>query len=385
MDCRPVYDLFTDGSCILPQTPQLRLAAWGVTLARQSSLAPVQPLCSGRDSSKPAFVRRSTPCWQLPVLLPSEGYRLGFGRTALGFLVVFGGFLRVRGGARLVLQTETSGIGSCLPSMTAWPSDHSQGGLAQASDALEDWALLNNGDVDQLAGDANLCRHPDFRNVWEEVRRDFAYQGMVAKATVQIHAAVALAVVRLGRVPGLECHDPFLPTAADEVVFPPAPDTHVPRLWARYGRPHVEALYSWLDGLAAAVADHAEPLRWVSVLHLLFMFFKSTGMVPPWFDKDRKRWVGLQDHRRPDIARPHVGTLSAAFCRHLREAIQSQGGAWISVDQRPLSSALQVKVRTIACRVPDGHLAEAERVLMEALPGGVCGGRSTAWKGLSLR
>ena len=37
---RCAYDLFTDGTCLLPTQPQVRLAAWAVTLAREDSMPP---------------------------------------------------------------------------------------------------------------------------------------------------------------------------------------------------------------------------------------------------------------------------------------------------------------------------------------------------------
>ena len=139
-----------------------------------------------------------------------------------------------------------------------------------------------------------------------------------------------------------------------------------------------------MDELATEAADREEPLRWISVVHLMFMFFRRTGMTPPWFDKVAKQWVHLQDHQRPQVARPDVGTLSAAFCRHLRELLQAQEVAWISVDRRPQSSAIQVKVRTVACRVPNAQLDDVDRSFIHRLPGGVCGGRSVSWKAMVL-
>ena len=98
--------------------------------------------------------------------------------------------------------------------------------------------------MDELAGSANVQQDPAFRELWDDVCKDLTFQTMKARATLQVHANVASAAVRLGRGQGLECPDAFLPTAADEVEFPHVVDKHVPRLWAKYGRRYVEAVYT---------------------------------------------------------------------------------------------------------------------------------------------
>ena len=68
---------------------------------------------------------------------------------------------------------------------------------------------------------------------------------------------------------------------------PPAPggitlDTHVPRLWACYSRPYVEALYTWMPFMKYAEGAEAHSSEWISMVHVLCVFHKNTGLMPPW-------------------------------------------------------------------------------------------------------
>ena len=170
---------------------------------------------------------------------------------------------------------------------------------------------------------------------------------MVGRATVRVHAAVASSAVRLSKVQELASPEAYLPTAEEAIQFPICPDRHQPRFWTRSGGPYVEAVYSWMQHAFASDQVAEEPLRWISVVHLLFSFHRFTGVIPPWYDPRTRRWTRIGQFTRPEIARPHVGVLTAAFCRHLRECVVAQGGVWLTADRRPHSSALQIKVRTV--------------------------------------
>ena len=219
-------------------------------------------------------------------------------------------------------------------------------GHAEASDVVDAWAFLNNDDVDKFARASNLQRPQDFCELSEDVRKDYSLQEMVGRATVRVHAAVASSAVGLSKVQELASSEVYLPTVEEAVQFPQCPDRNQPRLWTRYGRPYIEAVYSWMQNAFAndQVAD--EPLRWISVVHHLFSFHKFTGVVPPWCDSRTRSWTSIGQFTRPELVRPHVGVQSA-FCRHLGACVVAQVGVWLTADRRPHSSALQIKVRTV--------------------------------------
>ena len=388
---RAVYDLFTDGTCMLPSVPQLRLAAWGVTLARHDPSCPSMAVCSG---VLPGLVQTSFRA-EIYAFLAAASFAASQQVQARIWTDCQGVLRKVQGLLQGVWKPATCSANSDLWLRVKEVLDEVRAPLTihkvtaheaheTASNVVEAWAFLNNGDADALASRANMERCPAFQAVWDDVRRDFAYQGLTARATLQVHATVASQAVRLGKGQGLASPDSSQPTEEEAVQFPEAPDKHVPKLWAKYDRPYVEALYDWMQAALVGPAVENEPIRWVSVVHLLYSFFDYAGLVPPWFDARTKRWQSLGQMVRPEVVRPQVGVLSAAFCRHLRECVQAQGGVWSTADRRPYSSALQIKVRSLACRFPLSQLEAVDARLIRLLPGGVCGGRSISWKSLRL-
>ena len=126
---------------------------------------------------------------------------------------------------------------------------------------------------------------------------------MVGQATVRVHAAVASSAVRLSKVQELASLEAYLATVEEAVQFPLCPDRNQPRLWTRYGRPYIDAVYSWMQATFANNRVDEEPLRWISVVHLLFSFHMFSGVVPPWFDSRTKSWTRVGQLTRPELAR----------------------------------------------------------------------------------
>ena len=62
--------------------------------------------------------------------------------------------------------------------------------LDEQSDAVQDWAWLNDADVDKVAKTANLDRTEAFWTLWRDVHRDLGYQCFVGNVAQNIDAAM---------------------------------------------------------------------------------------------------------------------------------------------------------------------------------------------------
>ena len=320
-ECR-VYDPFTDGTCLLPTIPQLRLAGWGVTLARPTLHALVLWFLQGSFQGlfRPeiyAFLAAAhfAVGARAPVRVWTDCQ--GVLQRAIGLLE--GTWFPKPGSANSDLWRRVQlELGDRVAPLTVHKVV-SHVSADDATDVVDAWAFLSNEDVDQVARAANRQRAPAFVELWEDVRKDYSLQEMIGRATLRVHAMVASSAVRLSKGQELASPESYLAKAEEEVRFPARPDRHQPKLWSRYGRPYIEALYSWMDATFAGDQVAEEPLRWISVVHLLFSFHQFSGLLPPWFDHRTKRWTTVGQFTRPELARLQVGVLSAAFCRHLRE------------------------------------------------------------------
>ena len=138
-----------------------------------------------------------------------------------------------------------------------------------------------------------------------------------------------------------------------------APDSHVPKLWARYGRLYVKALYGRMEQT------------------FLMSRFKRKLCFRFWLcicSSCSAKPQGLLS-RRDSIQRPRGGQRSSNFLgRSLRIRVLG--------NKRPHSDALQIKTRAVACKVPQARFGAAE--LVRLFPGDVWQRRSASSKALQL-
>ena len=192
------FDLFVDGSCHMPASPRLRLATWAVVIARHAVDDPPVILNAGL----------------LPGILQTSFRAEIFGLlAACRFCRVTGATVRVwcdclgvvRKGQGLLAGTWTVKHNTKNADLwrlvydevsVVWEKLDIQKVSAHESscddhDCVMDWLVLNKGDADNAARQAQALRSQAFWDVWHGVRRDLAFQTMVGNVVLDVHAAVA--------------------------------------------------------------------------------------------------------------------------------------------------------------------------------------------------
>ena len=70
--------------------------------------------------------------------------------------------------------------------------------------------------------------------------------------------------------------------------------------------------------------------------------------------------------------------------QHLREFAKSRHGRWRPIECRPCSTALRVKLSSVAVRIHEVLFQEVEAYLVRHLPQGAVTGTCRGWRSLPL-
>ena len=287
-----ILDLFTDGSCLAPTDPDLRCAAWSVVLA-----GPFRLDFDGRDFLPVA-------AQPLPGLVQSayraELYAL---TVALRFALRFGCGIRVWTDCQSVIdafcahvrdqhpvranskhcdllktmQDLCSELGLGLVEVLKVPAHVSS---EQFSNDLERWLIFGNDFADKVAKQANRARPA---SVWR-LHAALAEQLSFCRYLADQARTHLVAVGKFWSTSGSSRdvmppeHRPVrvgrqMPTLVWNM---PAELVLVGRVFSRtFG----SQLASWLATWISDIRDPAQPLRWVSFLHLFVSFQKRFGPV----------------------------------------------------------------------------------------------------------
>ena len=175
-------DLFTDGSCLEPTSPELRLAAWAVTIATHSTALPPIILSAGPLSG---FVQTAFRA-ELTAVLSAISFSVRFQVPVRIWSDCAGVVRRVRELVQgspvpprcpnrdlwLPLAAELQSVpeGFCI---THVPSHEDP---ACHDDPVAQWAVSNNNLVDSVASSVNLDRSPSFWRTWTKLRDHLADQ-----------------------------------------------------------------------------------------------------------------------------------------------------------------------------------------------------------------
>ena len=378
------FDVFIDGSCMMPESPHLRLATWSLTLARHGSADPVVILNAGL----------------LPTLLQTSFRAEIFGLlSACRFCRVSGAQVRVwcdclgvvRTGRKLLSgawkvrhNTRNSDLWQLVQDAMCGTdgrlsiqkvSAHVQ--EAEEHDALMNWLTLNNNDADTVARQAQALRGERFWELWSDVRRDLAFQLMVGRTVFDVHAAVGRVASR--RADSLCTVEPHFwqPTSEHRLVLGGVAARGALEFVRRYGRAFVETFDPWCRRLLEADVGANRPLRWISLFQLVVAYLLDVQRRPPFYDGASKTWYEPDNRVRGRLIQASAAQVAHWFGTTLRAYVRLTGG-------RPDSAALQVKMRVVALPWEAGLAARVESFIAAALPGGVCGGRSRSWANLRL-
>ena len=377
----PVLQLFTDGSCLLPRIPQLRLAAWAVMYASLDGRTPVL-LASGPlpglvqtafRAEAMAVLSALTLAVQLqqPVTIwcDCSGVVRKVGRMLRGDFSWRPSMANADIWKRILALLDRVPCGTQICKVMAHVEEQ------DTSSVLEEWALAGNSAVDKAAEAANLARPAWFWELWNEVRRDYALQSMRGKMVLEMHRDIARAAVRRSPAPAVGGPDP--PEGPTLAV--PAWPGPVPAHLLRFGGDYALRLHEWLRKLAQ---EPARP-QWYSCAQLYIAFVFDTSVIPPVYDSKARSWRSYA----PGDIQLHCCSFSERvrmFRQHIKALLHAVGGMMGVQEVRPCSSALAIKMSS--CYVPlcPNLYRRVESWLALQFDGGACVQNGREWACLAF-
>ncbi|CAE7393753.1 Pol [Symbiodinium sp. CCMP2592] len=370
-------DVFTDGSCLLPTVPQLRLASWSVVLAADSTVRP-WVLAAG---ALPGIVQTAFRAEIFAVL------------SALKLALQTGRAVRIWSDCAGVVRKLTrmgSGLISLRPSMlnfdlwqqvadvlarltVPWTVHKVAAHVdADASlSAVDDWLIHNNAAADAAADKANAQRSDFFWALWNDVRRDFTLQELKATAALR-HQRLVAAKATAGKDTLWEDKAVGAATAVPVIHALSEP---LPRALLKFGDPFVLAISQWLVGLTE-LPQHA--VQWYSFAQLYLAFCFETHIVPPVWDAGTRRWVHVSDEE-PRLAGISFAIRARYFRQQVRAVVSHGRGRLLTAEARPYSVALAIKLPVCSIGLRSDCYEQVERFLFQALPKGVCAQNERTW------
>ncbi|CAE7816157.1 Pol [Symbiodinium sp. CCMP2592] len=367
-------DLFTDGSCLLPTLPQVRLAAWAVTLARDDGETP-WVLCSGplQGILQTAFRPK------IKAVVAALGVALRARRAVRVWSDCAGVVRRVRAAKTGDLSPLWSEVVALVERIqTPW-SIHKVAAhedLSSSDSPFQDWLIANNAAVDRAAHRANMDRSSAFWQLWEAVRRDLALQMAHGRAMTELQVAVAERAIK-GKdlVPAEDSHVPVgqLPIWGSDL-------TNLPRHLLKFGRDYVDTLVPWLRDV---LHDTTNKAQWVSFAQLYLVFYICTGLAPPVYVDRARGWTTYSEDD-PLTARFSMSDRARFFRQHVRAVVAATSGRLYTGEVRPFSAALAIKLPSCFVSIEATLLDRVESFLHDALPNGVCAQRGREWISIGL-
>lgn len=295
-----LHHLFTDGSCLKPETPRLRLATWAVVCANLGTQQ-FEPISAG---GVPGILQSIVRAEYLAAL------------AALRFLLAVGkgGFLWIDN--LQVQQTVKEFLqGGALPSIMVADHDlkfrvhevcsrlralripvkavkvRSHEDASAYTDFVEKWAISGNDSADRKASEARRSLPPAVLQIWPGLVQQHERQVQARQDLRTLFLKVGKrALETMDEREEKECEEPFTrPQPAVPEDFPecfspfPRWTDHIEEILGEAGR----VVYDWLQELTQD--DHAEPM-WVSSYQLLVDFQLTTKEVGPRQRKETKTW-----------------------------------------------------------------------------------------------
>ena len=343
--------LFTDGACLLPAVPQLRLAAWAVCSAVPLNAEPVivagGPLAGLVQTAFRAelsavlaailvAISRAKPCWVYcdcqGVVDRVQGYMQGFPRPTN------------RGRNSDLWQRIFDAVQQAGPLLRAIVKVRAHQDPAQAVDQREAWLRHNNHLVDRAADALNKAREPEFQELWERVRKGWVLESLRAQFVLDLHKSIAMAAV--GSV------EPSRPLGTDPGVrgkpvlsCPVAPNEELGRVSSMFGYQFVQVLSNWIRLHCHAGAG--QQARWISMLQILVLFNRDTGLQPPLFHSRSRRWVIPGFHPEADLIEVDMGRRLQWWNRCFKAVVQAHGGSCHFEETRPFSTTLLIRMQSV--------------------------------------
>ena len=290
----PVIDLFTDGTCLCPDNPNLRLASWAICVAKP-------------------WINE----WEQEII--ASGWVSGLQQTAFrAELLALVHSTRIAG---IVLShfrvwTDCLSLADCIRRIQhfdfVWTPNMAHGDLWQelvisvqalgnrfqifhvfshippslGGTSAEQWIFWHNGLVDKAAELANSKRGEAFWNLWDKCAADQQFFRQCFGYIADLIIATGRSAERDTKTPEVPAQ--VLPTVSDVAVPQAEGNVLLPEVVVRkYGYGAVKWLHSWWLETGDCFLRNPRDLKWISFLQLYVDFSLATGQEAPFLYQGR--------------------------------------------------------------------------------------------------
>ena len=365
-----ICDLYTDGSCLFPHVPCLRLASWAVTAAQpEGGSAKIVAV-----GLLPGLVQTAFRSEIVAVLCALQagirsGCRVRIWSDCLGVVRRVNGFLQ---NLRVSPTSRNADLWFRVKNALEDIGDNFLGphkvsahmNYLEAEDEVTRWQYFNNQLVDQAACRANLDRPIAFWDQWEQLRRQWTYHCLVAKQVMRVHVAVGRAVRDWKRpsVPGtIRQPDPLVPV----MDIPTCSEDRLRDVYRKFGRPFTQTLLTWLR--LVVHSGRSTEARWISYVQLYIAFMEATSFRPPFCRTSSKQWYCVGNDPVLLLREVELSRRVTCFQQQIKECVRAAGGVLSSMAIRPASEFLQVRLHSVFLNLPASTFLSTEEALSKAL------------------
>ena len=386
-------ELFTDGTCLLPCVPCLRVAGWAVTSAVLEG-SQAQVIASG---PLPGLLQSAFRAEIMAVLVALQ-CALRHDGSARIWSDCLGVIKRVQGlvqGAQVPrtgrnadlwcrVQEHLEALGSRF--MGIFKVDSHQN-FEEAEDEVTRWLYYNNQLADRAAARANEGRSPLFWQVWNTVRKEWSYQKLLGERVFAVHAAIAKAIRDYAKG-GQRKAAALLAVSHDQAPMarileaPVCSEDLLRAVYVKYGRPFVSTLLAWIR-LVTNPSQVTGEACWISFAQLYVAFVAATGFRPPLYRVSRKQWYCVGDDPVLLLREIPFHRRVTWFQGQVKDCVQAAGGFVAARQIRPKSELLQVRLSSTFLRLLESVYVSTEDILCRHLSTS-CTRHDTRWKVLAL-
>ena len=273
------YHLFVDGSCLRPDTPALRLAAWAVTLAPLGDFSPSLPVADGLVPGTLQSAYRAELCAMLSALLfaAKVGRKVWIWSDCLGIVSkvrrwLQGAWVPTQRTRHYDLWCQILSFLHVLQPLVSVCKVVSHLDPSLEKTAGDEWCAFHNNQVDRAAANAQLAREESFWDVWQALCCHWDREVRIAKEVMALHVRIGhRAVVTrqplVFNTPSFE-HLPLSPCTLGQFAA-----QRGQKVLRRYGEVAVRKLEQW----SACLRCPDEPIRWISTVQLFIGFALKYG------------------------------------------------------------------------------------------------------------
>ena len=376
-------DLFTDGSCLKPQEPNLRLATWAVVHGPLDMEASSVLISAGLVPGMLQSPYRGELCAVVSALRFAWTFRRHV-RIWTDCQALLKRFRKWQDGQwhpsqrspHWDLWSEVSDFFADLCQQVSFHKVVAHVDLHGELSVADAWCAAHNAAVDSAAKHAQALRSPAFWETWQRLCSETTRAYSVGRQIMQLHVLVARRSVLTQPVVQPVISPVPAPTAAVASRLGSLPEPSLLVLARRYGRPYIARLQRWGHMLDSGPST----LRWISTLQLYILFCLTWAEQPPILHAGTWRQVSeIPNGRYIEVP---LAQRVKWFQQTLRQFVRRSDGQWISKELRPDSTALQARLTCVAVQLPESMWLDVETFLARNLPDGAVRSHQRTWKAL---